>query len=1053
MSATRPAVNATGELVQLTLLAACFVLSGFAALVYQTAWARQFALVFGTSELAVATVLAAYMAGLALGAWIIERWLPRVARPVRVYAILELGIAASALLLVPALLHASQFLLASWFGGQSAPPSSEQVGTSLYYLASAFVALVVPTTLMGATLPLLARHAVHTREQIGLRIGLLYASNTLGAVGGALATAFLLLPNLGLSRSIWVAAALNALVFVLAAALVQRGGTVAPVPDTPRVRFAWSPPPAAVWVLPVMLLSGAVSFTQEVLWARMLSQVVGSSIYAFGVMLGSFLAGIALGGAAGAWLARDRERSILGLYIAQLGTALAAAAAFLLLDRVVPEQAGLMRNVFLGLLLLLPMTFFIGTTYPFAVRVLADRPEEAAAASARVYAWNTVGGIVGAIAAGFFVIPALRYEGTMRLAVAVSVALALLCVLLLRRPRPVLAGLSAALAIAAPVAFAPRVPERLLLSSPLNAGAYGQILYYDVGRSASVVVLQQDGGLALRTNGLPEALMDSPGTAPRFSGEFWMSSLSVLARPSIRDTLVVGFGGGVVVEGVPASVRRIDVIELEPKVIEANRATRARRKFDPLSDPRVRLITNDARGSLSLTDKRYDAIVSQPSHPWTAGASHLYTREFMRLARRHLAEDGVFVQWMNVAFLDEGLLRSLTATLIDVFGSARIYRPDPNTLVFLASSRPLAVEQRLVREARRPLSETPAHYARFGINSVEDVLAALAVDEEGAAALAAGAPLITDDSNRMATSSVFELGRGLNADATGRVLAPYDPLQRGAPWVFGDLRGSLDFAYVARRIMFFRQLDPSAVDRARRMARHLGAEPAGRYAQVLLLAAEGRTDAAARLARESLAAFPDDVCLRYTAIQPALGAIARGEGTPELLQIAAGLPASARATLQGSQFLVQGKFGELAGLDRALAETAWTDPWFPEALQLRAEWRSRVANPDLTRRLADEAIGMVDRMVVVQPTLPLFATRARAALNADRPEVLVESVSSVARFTVAQAGRDAPGRQRARQQLAELVKLLDGREKSGRADAARVAEVRRYIEDSIKGLS
>src|SRR5262245_45600910 len=170
------------------VLAFCFLLSGFAALVYQTAWTRQFALVFGTSELAVATVLAAYMGGLALGAWLAERFLPRVRRPVLAYAGLELGIGVSAVLLVPALLHASDFLLRSMCGGQPGPPDSAQTSVSLFYLASAFIALAVPTVLMGATLPLLARHAVRTETQIGSRIGTLYALNTAGAVAGAVAT-------------------------------------------------------------------------------------------------------------------------------------------------------------------------------------------------------------------------------------------------------------------------------------------------------------------------------------------------------------------------------------------------------------------------------------------------------------------------------------------------------------------------------------------------------------------------------------------------------------------------------------------------------------------------------------------------------------------------------------------------------------------------------------------------------------------------------------------------------------------------------------------------
>lgn len=1043
-------------------LALCFVLSGFAALVYQTAWTRQFGLVFGTSELAVATVLAAYMGGLALGAWISERLLPRVTRPVLAYAILELGIAAGAVVLVPALVAGSQALLAKFFGGQPAPPSSEQVGLTLFHLAGAFVALAIPTTLMGATLPLLARHAVREREQIGRRIGLLYASNTLGAVAGALVTAFVLLPGLGLSRSIWVGAAVNVIVFLLAALVAQRargagpGASGAGETDAPTSTpgFEWRAPPSPNWVLPLMLLSGAVSFLHEVLWTRMLSQVVGSSIYAFGVMLASFLGGIALGGAAGALLARSRSVAVTALAIASFAAGLWAAVAFLLLDGLVPQKAGLYANLAFGFLLLLPLTFAIGTTYPLAVRVLADRAADAAPASARVYAWNTVGGILGSLAAGFWLIPALRYEGAIHVAVASSLVLALLALLLLERRPVVVSGVVAVAALAGILAFRPAVPERLLLASPLNLGSGGSIVHYDVGRSASVVVLKQDGGLALRTNGLPEALMDSPGMPPRFSGEFWMSSLAVIANPSARDMLVVGFGGGVVVEGVPPSVRDIDVIELEPKVIEANRRTVALRKFDPLGDPRVHLVSNDARGALSLTDRRYDAIVSQPSHPWTAGASHLYTREFMQLARDHLADGGVFVQWMNVAFLDEDLLRSLTATLIDVFGAARIYRPDPNTLVFLAARRPLDVEVQVARAGGAPITLTPGHYARFGINTVEDLVAALAVDEAGAARLAAGAPLITDDTNRMAVSSVFELGRGLSADAAGRALAAYDPLQAGADWIYRGLGGTLDFGYIARRQLFFRGLDPSVVDRVKRMAAELGESEPGLYLRSQLLFAAGQVDAATSLTREAVAAYPQSALLRFAALQPAIGRIARGEPVPGAAALLEGLPPSARATLAGAQLLVQSKYAELAQLDAVLAQARVTDLWYAEAQQLRAEWRSRVSNPGLSRALADQAITMIDALVVVQPSLPAFATRARAALSAGRGDVLVESVANVAQWTSALAGNagNPASRARSRATLEELLKLLDGRDSDAGVDPQRLAEVRARIGDAIRSL-
>ena len=223
MSPSPDAVNhprATGG--TLFLLCACFVLSGLAALIYQTAWTRQFAIVFGTSELAVATVLAAYMGGLALGAFLAERFLPRVTRPVLTYALLELGIAASAMFAVPFLLWLANHGLVAMFGGQATPPDSDHAATTTFYLLSAFVALALPTTLMGATLPMLARYAVAEERQIGRRIGLLYAMNTAGAVVGALLTAFMLLPELGLKSTIWFGAGINALVFLLAAALGQR---------------------------------------------------------------------------------------------------------------------------------------------------------------------------------------------------------------------------------------------------------------------------------------------------------------------------------------------------------------------------------------------------------------------------------------------------------------------------------------------------------------------------------------------------------------------------------------------------------------------------------------------------------------------------------------------------------------------------------------------------------------------------------------------------------------------------------------------------------------
>ena len=226
----------------------CFVLSGFAALLYQTAWMRQFSLVFGTSELAVAAVLSAYMGGLALGAGLAARYVKRVTRPVLVYGLLEAGIAVSALG-VPLLLQLAGFLYAAVLGGQPAPVDASGLGQSFFYLVVAFIVLLIPTSFMGATLPLLTKYVVHTDEQVGSRVGMLYATNTVGAIAGTLVAAFLLLPRFGLMGTVYFGVAVNFLVFVLAAALARRfDDTRQPADEAEAETAAPSAPSAATAV-------------------------------------------------------------------------------------------------------------------------------------------------------------------------------------------------------------------------------------------------------------------------------------------------------------------------------------------------------------------------------------------------------------------------------------------------------------------------------------------------------------------------------------------------------------------------------------------------------------------------------------------------------------------------------------------------------------------------------------------------------------------------------------------------------------------------------------
>ena len=319
----------------------------------------------------MATVLAAYMAGLGIGAAAASRFGHLVRRPIWVYGLLEFGIAASALA-VPHMVSLSNRLLVLFVGGQPEPPHSEGFGLTIFYVVTAFLILIVPTGLMGATLPVLIRQAVQTEEQIGERVGLFYALNTAGAVGGVVVAGFILLPEFGLWGTVWIGVGVNVLVFVIAALLaksapvlagqsLKRGGGGHAIP-----KFRWGS--SVAWIQPLMLISGSITFLYEILWTRLLSHVLGGSIYAFATMLASFLTGITLGSFFAARFARDRERAITYFVICQILIAMTSIGIYFLVGRLQTGTIEALRGAVISMNYLLPATLFIGATFPLARR-------------------------------------------------------------------------------------------------------------------------------------------------------------------------------------------------------------------------------------------------------------------------------------------------------------------------------------------------------------------------------------------------------------------------------------------------------------------------------------------------------------------------------------------------------------------------------------------------------------------------------------------------------------------------------------------------------------
>ena len=948
------------------LLQLCFFISGFAALLYETAWTRELASVFGTSELAVSAVLAAYMGGLALGAALVSRWAPRVRRPILAYGLLELGIAVGALW-VPFGIRFLSGIYVSWLGGIEAAPAEVGLLSSLFHLGGTFLALLPCTTLMGATLPLLARHAIREEEEIGPRIGVLYAVNTGGAIAGALAAAFLLLPEYGLRQTIYFGAATNALVFLAAAALSR----VSPPPVAPApAEVSSSPrsPAAGGIILPLITLSGMVSFAYEVLWVRLLGFVLGGSTAAFASMLSSFLLGIALGSAAASRFARTPARAALGFSLAQLGTAFFATITFALADWI-PVLAGelgagvsnLAGGALISVAALLPTTLCIGATFPFAVRILARSAEDAAPAAARVYAWNTLGSILGSIAAGFFLLPALGFAGTLVIGVGVNLALAAAAVFFLSSGRPYRSLAWAALAGMILLGLVrPEQPLGLITRSTLSGQSFGgKLEFLAVGRSATVTVTRKPFSRRLATNGLPEASIESPFSPPdRFHESRWLSILPTLVRPATSRILVIGLGGGNTLGAVPSPVESIDLIELEPEVVEANRLIGADRLGGaPLADPRMNLRIGDARGALMLADRRYDAIISQPSHPWTSGASHLYTREFFGMVKERLEPGGVFVQWMGLGFVDDDLLRGLVGTLSDVFEHLVVLAPGGHlgsgAMLFLSSDAPLD----LLENSASGLAVAREGFARVGAHKVEDIATSIVLENESARRFAGASPRITDDHNLLAWSaSRIKQGRA-KRESIASALGAHDELLTRT--------GELDTDLMVRGL-----LQKDAVARARALADSLsGAKRASARGWVALERSGPQ---------EALRHFQDAAELDPNHRPGLLGLAMLEPGQTDLEDLE---PREAGIIRAFEERKAQ-NWGELADYDEALADWEAGSLLYPEAARMRVGWRLATKDPQHAR----DALVLLDELIPRDKRIVILLLRTEAAALAGLDE-------------------------------------------------------------------
>jgi spermidine synthase len=757
---------------------------------------RSFGLIFGNTTDAVAMVLAVFMGGLALGSWIAAR--RRVADPLRAYALLELSVGALALLTLP-LLRGLPWLYGLLAGGVGLEGPLELLGRAV--LASAV--LLPATVVLGMTVPLAVETLASLGQPARASFGRLYLVNTLGGAAGVGLAPFVLVPLLGVQGTLLTAAAGSLGVGSLALLWRRQTGLLAPVRD------AAGPPDAAgevtvpvgesrvrrLLVLGAVLAaaSGAATFGIEVLWARSYALVIGSTVYAFNLMLLAVLLGIA-GGAA----LYGRLRPRLTRPVKAVGALFGGAGLAVLLGQWV---IGRLPEVYLGLLgvlpvsftlhqlaglalclaTMLPVTLALGLTFPLLMHLVDSGGRSAQEASGRLYAWNTGGAIVGALLADLVLVPRLGLQPPYLIFATLLLGGGVWALTEAAGWRPVLRAAAPAALVAALLALSVRwTPwDPVLMSSGVHR--YGlewrdrvesafdldtwlreqhELIFYEEGSEAVVAVSETGTGRRfLSVNGKTDA---GSGEEDVVTQRF-IAHVPMLLHPRPRRVLVIGWGAGATAASAALyPVDTLECVEIEPAVYEAASL------FDELSgevrrDERFTMVFRDGRNHLLRSSQPWDVIVSEPSNPWISGVSNLFTKEFYEEVLDKLAEGGVFGQWFHYYHLDAADVKVEVNTFLAVFPHASLWLVPPVTaedgtrrlgadMLLVGSSEPHSLDWRRLEEK---LDDTPVGDDLRATRVLDDPLALVAswtmgreemeewvADEE---VFPSGTPLNTDD--------------------------------------------------------------------------------------------------------------------------------------------------------------------------------------------------------------------------------------------------------------------------------------------------------------------
>jgi spermidine synthase len=722
----------------LPLLLVLFAGSGCAALIYEIVWFQLLQLVIGSSAVSLGVLLGTFMGGMCLGSILLPRFVsPRVS-PLCIYALIELGIGTIG--------------LAVLFGMPTIDRLyAEAAGSGLRGIllraAVCVICLLPPTMLMGATLPAIARWVQATPRGVSW-LGLFYGGNIAGAVFGCLLAGFYLLRVYDMAVATYVAASINSAVALLSLLLDRltrslsakpfaptsgernwgEGAAVLPIenplsfdPSSPSIGERGGSEtdsiprntPASWPIYVTIALSGAGALAAEVIWTRLLSLMLGATVYTFSIILAVFLVGLGIGSGVGAALARSsqRPRLLLGSCQLLLAGAIAWTAAVLALSLpywpIDPSRTKSPWHLFqLDLVrctyAILPAACLWGASFPLALAAGARRGQDAGKLVGGMYAANTVGAIVGAIGASFFLIRLLGTQDAQRVLIGLSSAAALVALVpdlwaMFRAAAqdfsPVKSTVRIGSALAGPVVIVGAVIFLVdkVPALPWELVAFGrqlptrdkqwELIYVGEGMNASVAVTKYAGAfLNFHVSGKVEASSDPEDMRL----QRMLGHIPALVHPRPRSVLIVGCGAGVTAGTfvVHPEIEKIVICEIEPLVPQAIAPHFKKENHDVVNDPRVEIVYDDARHYVLTTPHTFDIITSDPIHPWVKGSATLYTKEYFEACKRRLNPGGFVTQWVPLYETDVQVVASEFATFFDVFPNGTVWSNNLNGLGF-----------------------------------------------------------------------------------------------------------------------------------------------------------------------------------------------------------------------------------------------------------------------------------------------------------------------------------------------------------------------------------